>query len=134
MTDDIPEADEEWFKMAVLRRLRGPRCYKLIGREVVPCDEGPRHYIEGFMQRDEGLRKTGVDPHRVGLTEVGGNRSVSTVFLSLDHRHFGDGPPLVFETMIFPGAEMVGRCSTWEEAEEMHAKAVEESRKLRVVK
>lgn len=26
---------------------------------------------------------------------------VSTVFLGLDHR-FGDGPPLIFETMIFP--------------------------------
>lgn len=26
---------------------------------------------------------------------------VSTVCLGLDHRHFGDGPPLVFESMVF---------------------------------
>jgi hypothetical protein len=26
---------------------------------------------------------------------------VSTVFLGFDHRFFGDGPPLVFETMVF---------------------------------
>jgi hypothetical protein len=32
-----------------------------------------------------------------------GNESkfVSTVFLGLDHRYFGDGPPMVFETMVF---------------------------------
>ncbi len=50
---------------------------------------------------------------------------VSTVFLGIDHR-FGKGTPLVFETMIFsynPKDDLDGyktRCSTWEEAEEMH--------------
>jgi hypothetical protein len=29
---------------------------------------------------------------------------VSTVFLGIDHRHFGDGPPILFETMVFGGA------------------------------
>jgi hypothetical protein len=29
------------------------------------------------------------------------DKYVSTVFLGLDHRFFGDGPPLVFETMVF---------------------------------
>lgn len=28
---------------------------------------------------------------------------VSTVYLGFNHR-FGDGPPLIFETMVFPGA------------------------------
>jgi hypothetical protein len=27
---------------------------------------------------------------------------VSTVWLGIDHRYFGDGPPLIFETMVFP--------------------------------
>lgn len=53
---------------------------------------------------------------------------VSTVFLGLDHNHLNDGPALLFETMIFPEgsyAEMYQRrCSTWEEAEEMHKEAV----------
>ncbi len=47
--------------------------------------------------------------------------TVSTVFLGLDHQH-GDGPPLLFETFIFGGPHdgETERCSTWEEAEEMH--------------
>jgi hypothetical protein len=28
---------------------------------------------------------------------------VSTVFLGLDHRHFGKGPPILWETMVFGG-------------------------------
>ena len=49
---------------------------------------------------------------------------VSTIFLGIDH-NFGDGPPLLFETMIFGGTEdsYQERCSTWEEAEEQHKKA-----------
>lgn len=49
---------------------------------------------------------------------------ISTVFLGLDHNHFGDGPPLLFETMVFSGAlnESMERYSTWIEAEEGHAK------------
>jgi hypothetical protein len=47
---------------------------------------------------------------------------VSTVFLALDHDFFGEGPPLLFETMVFGGAQD-GACyrySTWEEAEAGH--------------
>lgn len=32
---------------------------------------------------------------------------VSTVFLGLDHRFFGDGPPILFETMAFTAPELV---------------------------
>lgn len=51
---------------------------------------------------------------------------ISTVFLGIDHRHFGKGPPLVFETMVFPngGKPMIesycDRYSTWDEAEAGH--------------
>lgn len=67
----------------------------------------------------------GDDPWRVKRETVG-EFDISTVFLGLDHS-WGDGPPLLFETMIF-GGEHDGyqdRCSTWAEAEAMHAKAVE---------
>lgn len=46
---------------------------------------------------------------------------VSTIFLGLDHS-FGDGPPVLFETMVFGGA-MDGyqdRYTTWERAELYH--------------
>ncbi len=55
-----------------------------------------------------------------------GDVRVSTVFLGLDHS-FGDGPPLLFETMIFGGPldQEQDRCTTWDEAERMHAVMVE---------
>lgn len=53
----------------------------------------------------------------VGKKEKGGTR-VSTVFLGLDHS-FGEGEPLLFETMVFGGEhDQDGeRYSTWQEAE-----------------
>lgn len=52
--------------------------------------------------------------------QVGGIR-VSTVFLGLNHQ-WSEGPPLIFETMIFGGPldQEMDRCSTWEQAEAMH--------------
>ena len=51
---------------------------------------------------------------------------VSTVFLGLDHS-FDDGPPLLFETMVFVNglSETQERYSTWSQAEEGHARHVD---------
>ena len=61
---------------------------------------------------------------RVAETAIGKSR-VSTVFLGLDHS-FGEGPPLLFETMVFGGAnaDYMIRSSTWEEAEAQHEDAI----------
>jgi hypothetical protein len=50
---------------------------------------------------------------------------VSTVFLGLNHR-FGDGPPLLFETIIFGGPfdQEMNRYATYDEAETGHAAMV----------
>lgn len=59
----------------------------------------------------------------VAKDEIDGAR-VSTVFLGIDH-NWSDGPPVLFETMIF-GGDHDGhqtRSSTWEDAEADHAKA-----------
>jgi hypothetical protein len=50
---------------------------------------------------------------------------VSTVFLGLDHNHFGS-PPLLFETMIFGGPldDSHWRYSTWYEALNGHGMAM----------
>jgi len=58
------------------------------------------------------------------VTEIG-DSSVSTVFVSLDHG-FGDGPPVLFETLIFGGplADEGERYSTKAEAEAGHVKWV----------
>lgn len=60
---------------------------------------------------------------RVALREQG-DCQVSTVFLALDHNFSGDGPPLLYETMVFGGA-LDGeqeRASTAEEALAIHAR------------
>lgn len=65
----------------------------------------------------------------VAKTDIGDGIHVSTVFLGLDHS-YGDGPPMLFETMIF-GGESGGdqwRYSTWEEAEAGHERAVQLAR------
>jgi hypothetical protein len=64
------------------------------------------------------------DYGRIGEDDVGEAR-VSTVWLGIDHRGFGDGPPLIFETMIFGGEyEFCARYSTEERAVEGHARVV----------
>jgi hypothetical protein len=53
---------------------------------------------------------------------------VSTVFLGLDHRFGGEGPPLIWETMVFsPGGsdDYCERYATYEEALAGHHKAIE---------
>jgi len=55
---------------------------------------------------------------------------VSTVFLSIDHQ-FGDGPPLLFETMVFDTSsedEIQYRYETRQEAIEGHNNIVMELR------
>src|SRR5262245_1468544 len=42
-----------------------------------------------------------VNNRRVAWTGITSEVHVSTIFLGIDHRFFGDGPPIVFETMIF---------------------------------
>lgn len=86
--------------------------YILDGHKPVPAD------LMGWARWFETA-----DRH-VAQNNIGALR-VSTVFLGLDHS-FGEGPPLLFETMIFglEGDKYQTRCSTWEEAEEMHAKAL----------
>lgn len=87
--------------------------YVLDGKEPRPVD------MMTWAQSFEG------DRVRVGKDTVG-DATVSTVFLGLDH-NWGDGPPLLFETMVFGGSldETCERYSTWDEAEAGHARMIE---------
>lgn len=100
-------------------RLEPPRLerYILVGRRPAPCPD----LMEWahFMENGDGR-----------LVNWTGNDTlfVSTIFLGLDHNFFGDGPPILFETMIFRdgiGDECL-RSSTWEAAEEAHERMVAE--------
>lgn len=85
--------------------------YVLDGHEVRPTNS--------LQEWGEFFHKNRV----VEQTDIG-KIFVSTVFLGLDHNFFGDGPPKIFETMIFGGHEdfdgYQSRTSTWDEAEREH--------------
>lgn len=58
---------------------------------------------------------------------------MSTVFLGLDHNFCDEGPPLLFETMVFIEAlpemdQNLWRCATWAEAERLHEEVCEKVR------
>ena len=55
--------------------------------------------------------------------------TVSTVFLGVDHNWANDGPPLVFESLVFGGPlnGQMYRYSTWEEAAAGHKILTEEA-------
>lgn len=61
---------------------------------------------------------------RVALTKIGAVE-VSTVFLGINH-NFGDGEPILFETMIFDetSANREWRYATWDEAQAGHDRIV----------
>lgn len=65
------------------------------------------------------------DNRHVDLTEMD-NVYVSTVFLGINHQ-YGEGPPLLFETMVFGGVldQEQDRYSTWDEAVIGHKNTVE---------
>ena len=97
-----------------------PHLYALVDRVPVPLDDEDDILVWGaaFNSPDR----------RVAETQVTAYCRVSTVFLGLDHSFSPDGPPILFETMIF-GGPLDGyqrRCATWGEAETEHAIAVAE--------
>ena len=105
--------------------------YVLVERRVVECPD-----LMQWAQWYEAAHKDG--SFRVGETVVRELR-VSTVFLGIDHRFLGDGPPIVFETMVFneigegreryaqafDECECMQRYCTYAEAEQGHEAIVE---------
>jgi len=97
-----------------------PGYYTLIGQTPVACDD-LLEWARWFETVERRVRLTRVGPY-----------FISTVFLGLDHQ-WGQGPPILFETMIFIEGcagdhhsflDYQTRTSTWLEAERDHARAV----------
>jgi hypothetical protein len=81
----------------------------------VDDDAGLMHWAMWFDQANRIVKQ-----ERIGELEV------STIFLGLDHR-FGEGPPILWETLVFGGSteEMLERCAgTREQAEAMHERMI----------
>ena len=66
----------------------------------------------------------------IEVTEINSEIDVSTVFIGVDHRLVGKGPPLLFETMIFGGPmdQEYWRYASWDDACVGHAVAVKKAR------
>jgi len=107
---------------------RKPRFWILDGKEVVGTDnvlEWAKMFEEGKrIVRQEDLKPMEKD----GLLSPFSwfDCRVSTVFLGLDHSFRGEGPPDIFETMIFGGPldQETRRYSTWDDAEIGHLEMV----------
>ena len=93
------------------------RFYILQGKTPVP-ELDPSVWSDWFFAANRS----------VGDTEVGHLR-VSTVFIGVNYSS-SDSAPLLFETAIFdesrPDADSLyqDRCATWDEAEQIHERAV----------
>ena len=88
--------------------------YKLEGHKPVLCGD-LFEWTSWLEKADRQVAKTILKgPNNVDIL-------VSTVFLGLNH-NYGEGKPILFETMVFGGAhdEDMKRYCTWEEAEEGH--------------
>lgn len=90
------------------------KLFKLCKKRPVPCS------------LDEWSERLGRNDHRLALDYIG-RAKISTVFLAIDHNFSDEGPPLLFETLVFGGdrdGEMY-RYATWEEAETGHKQLVD---------
>lgn len=70
------------------------------------------------------------DAKVIGYTEITSECCVSTVFIGIDHRIYGRGPPMLFETMIFGGPldEYQWRYASYDDAVTGHKMAVTNAR------
>ncbi len=122
----MPAAGEERAIKAVFGH------YILIGHEVLQVDD-VLDFARWFETAERRVRVSQVGPY-----------CVSTVFLGLDHRFGGNGPPVLFETMVYiampdeirlPFNNVIHldhsfldhqlRCCTWGEAEVQHREMID---------
>lgn len=92
------------------------RYWTLDGHTPVPTDD-IREWGRLFDETPGG--------RAVGKDNVG-DVFISTVFIGMD-MGYGEGPPILFETMVFRGEfdSDQWRYATWDEAEAGHARVVE---------
>jgi|SRR5215475_4827360 len=73
-----------------------PRYYSRQGRPLTLTE-----WAQAFENMTEEARRIALT--QIGTDEAGDPITVSTVWIGLDHRWFADGPPLIFESMVFGG-------------------------------
>ena len=115
------ESDRLWNRIDFLPNGQA-RMYRLVDRIALPCSINECESAFGDMT----LRRVALDTvKRPDSDPV----TVSTVFLGVNHQ-WGDGPPLLFETLVTGGTFdcHMARFSTWIEAEQGHAAVLKATR------
>ena len=110
--------------------------YILEGHKAVECDD-LMVWAKWFETADRTVARTniGIPYWKFWLGKLLRKKwepiTISTVFIGLDHQFGDEGPPLLFETMVFGGKhdEDLERYFTWQEAEEGHKRFVKKIRK-----
>jgi hypothetical protein len=101
-----------------------------LGHYVLGGKDGHTPILEEDIIEWAKWFETSREARRVARTELpGGAGYISTIFLGLDHS-FGDGRPVLFETMSFVGDEQedwFSRYCTWDEALAGHKRTVAEA-------
>jgi hypothetical protein len=102
------------------------------GHQVIPVKD-----VENWARMyEENEKHKKVDYDEIittGFDHKNHEYTVSTVFLGINHRFGGGGPPIVFETMVFHGIGktcdfseiLCWRYCTWNQAVKGHKKAVQ---------
>lgn len=105
-----------------MARLRIGKYYVLRGHEVVEVDS----FVEAAGCFENTAART-VAKTQIVSPDGTQDSEVSTVFLTIDHNFSNDGPPILFETMVFGNEAFEGlqrRYTTWGEAEAGHEAVV----------
>lgn len=103
------------------------------GQYILDDDGNPRlaHSGREWAEWFERSHKSKGKDNRILQQDLVGSVFISTVFLALDHNYYDDGPPVLWETMIFhdmPDSavdQYIQRYCTRDEAIIGHMKAVE---------
>ncbi len=103
--------------------------YYLLDEQGVPYPTNDSHAASELLGR--------VETRRVGLIEkevAGHTIKVSTVFLVFDHNHSMQGPPVLYESMLFVDGQEVGgatqRYETKEQASTGHEEIAEKTEQV----
>lgn len=130
-------AEAHQFDTWLAAERRRPLHYLLLPDHSVKAIVGPNAVLEWALEFENG-------PHSLGDTDIDGWR-VSTIFMGVDGTVF-DGPPILFETMVFTSATRLvdfggrqralktpvdrRRYSTYDQAMQGHAECVTETRAI----
>lgn len=90
--------------------------------------DADNHVVEATLQEWGNFLES--DARVIAYTEITSECRISTIFIGIDHRMYGTGPPVLFETMVFGGPldQHQWRYASYDDAQTGHKMAVAKAR------